>query len=213
MSDDDTFITVDPSPQDGGPDPRDDWLGSSPDLDWFQDGEERPEQPRRRGVAAARVGFGGSDVPLDPEVRRRRLVAAAVGMGAVVLVVVIALVAFGGGGTKKPVTTPITTPGVTTPATTGTTPPATTTTKTTAPLRVVLPASGKLSQGDTGADVKLLQRALVKLAVATLTPDGNFGAATESAVAAFQQVHDLTADGVVGAKTAQAINTALTDAG
>jgi peptidoglycan hydrolase-like protein with peptidoglycan-binding domain len=163
-------------------------------------------------VATARAGFGSSSAPLDPDVRRRRLIAALAALGAVILVVVIALVAFGG-GTKAPPTVPATTTAVTTtPAQTSTTPPKTTT-KTTAPLKVVLPASGKLSQGDTGADVKLLQRALVKLAVATLTADGNFGAETESAVAAFQQVHSLTADGVVGAKTAQAINSALAAAG
>jgi hypothetical protein len=213
MSDDDTFISVDPSPRGGGPDPRDDWLGGSPDLDWFPEGEERPAPTRRRGVATARAGFGSSSAPLDPDVRRRRLIAALAALGAVILVVVIALVAFGGGGTKAPPTVPATTTAVTTtPAQTSTTPPKTTT-KTTAPLKVVLPASGKLSQGDTGADVKLLQRALVKLAVATLTADGNFGAETESAVAAFQQVHGLTADGVVGAKTAQAINSALAAAG
>jgi peptidoglycan hydrolase-like protein with peptidoglycan-binding domain len=129
-------------------------------------------------------------------------------MALVVAVVVIALVAFGG-GSGKPLTPTLpaaTTPATTTPAQTTTTAPATHAAKS---LKLVLPASGKLSLDDTGSAVKTLQKALVKLGSGALTADGNFGSLTERAVVAFQQAHGLTADGVVGAKTAQAINSAL----
>ncbi len=49
--------------------------------------------------------------------------------------------------------------------------------------------------GSKGEDVRYLQRIL------NLDDDGIFGKNTEKAVKAFQQAHNLTADGVVGAKT------------
>ena len=49
--------------------------------------------------------------------------------------------------------------------------------------------------GSKGEDVRYLQRIL------KLDDDGIFGKNTEKAVKAFQQAHNLTADGVVGAKT------------
>ena len=192
-------------------DPRDDWLGGTPELEWFPDGEPSREAPRRRGVAAVRARGAKQDYVLDPALRQRRLVAATAVVALVIAVVVIALVASGGGG-AKPVTPPPTTPVTTTAATT--TPAGTRTTpathhSTSAALKLVLPASGKLALGDTGSAVKILQQALVKLGSGALTADGNFGSLTERAVAAFQQAHGLTGDGVVGAKTAAAINAAL----
>ena len=57
-----------------------------------------------------------------------------------------------------------------------------------------------LKKGSKGEDVKTLQRAL------KITPvDGDFGAKTEAAVKAFQKSKGLTADGVVGNKTWQAL--------
>jgi N-acetylmuramoyl-L-alanine amidase len=62
------------------------------------------------------------------------------------------------------------------------------------------PASPRLlKRGDTGEDVKALQRKL------NLPADGSFGPATEAAVKAFQTSKGLTADGVVGDKTRGAL--------
>ncbi len=213
MAEEDSLVTLEAArAENADPDPRDDWLGGSSELEWFPDGEASRRPPRRRGATADRSRGDRGEYALDPALRRRRLVAAAAAIGLVIAVVVIALVAFGG-GSPKPLTP--TTPATTTPATT--TPALTTTSQsTTTPaqqrsgsLRLVLPSSGKLSLGDTGNAVKTLQKALVLLGSGALTADGNFGALTERAVAAFQQAHGLTADGVVGAKTAKAINTAL----
>jgi hypothetical protein len=56
-----------------------------------------------------------------------------------------------------------------------------------------------LKMGDDGSDVALLQKKL------GLTPDGDFGPATKAAVVAFQQKNGLGNDGIVGAKTRQAL--------
>jgi hypothetical protein len=209
-------------------DPRDDWLAESDadDLEWFPPAggtiARLPGRPVPPHEAVPRVRATGP-VPAGPsDLLRRRGIAIAL-LAAVVVAVVLAIVAFGGGsGSKPPATTGITTPPPTTTASTGTTtqspPPATTTsgtstspttTSSTPAVTVVVPAVGYLKPGDTGADVSTLQKALVALGIASLTPDGNFGPATERAVAAFQRAHGLTADGVVGGKTVDALNAAL----
>jgi peptidoglycan hydrolase-like protein with peptidoglycan-binding domain len=61
--------------------------------------------------------------------------------------------------------------------------------------------------GDTGEDVKRLQRVFVRMKV--LSPgdlDGSFGPKTELAVKDFQQSNGLTADGVVGPVTWNHLN-------
>jgi hypothetical protein len=196
-------------------DPRDDWLGQEggDDLEWF------PEAPGGRPAGrSATVDRAGRPLPETrgprTTARRRREVAIVVAAVAVVGLVIGAIVAIGGtGGGGTPTTTANpparTTPAVTTPTTTpATTKPATTTPATSG--KVTLGAAGKLKPGDNGAEVKTLQRALVKIGAApSLTVDGNYGPATQSAVAAFQQVNGLTADGIVGPQTAAAINSAL----
>jgi len=196
-------------------DPRDDWLGQEggDDLEWF---EEAPGgRPAGRSSA---VDAAGRPLPetrgSQTTVRRRREVAIVVAAVAVVGLIIGAIVAIGGtGGGGSPATTAnppaATTPAVTTPTTTPTTTkPATTTPATSG--KVTLPASGKLKPGDTGAEVKTLQHALVTIGAApSLTVDGHYGPATQAAVAAFQQSNGLTADGIVGPQTAAAINSAL----
>jgi peptidoglycan hydrolase-like protein with peptidoglycan-binding domain len=62
-----------------------------------------------------------------------------------------------------------------------------------------------LSEGDTGAAVRTLQTRL-NVWGASLTVDGDFGAATLAAVKAFQTKEKLTVDGVVGPATWSALN-------
>ncbi|MGJ4852096.1 peptidoglycan-binding protein, partial [Bacillota bacterium Meth-B3] len=73
----------------------------------------------------------------------------------------------------------------------------------------------KLSYGDTGADVKALQEALISLGYSCgkWGADGEFGKATRSAVVAFQSANSLVADGIVGPKTVAAINALLPESG
>ena len=58
-----------------------------------------------------------------------------------------------------------------------------------------------------GDDVKMLQRALEKrgFSVGASGIDGSYGPATKRAVTAFQKANGLTADGIVGRKTAEAL--------
>jgi hypothetical protein len=92
---------------------------------------------------------------------------------------------------KKPVTPTVqtSTPAVTTPSTQ-------------APAQT-------LSPGDTGAQVKILQKALAKLGFSPGTPDGDYGPATQVAVERFQVSKGLAEDGVVGPQTLNAIQKAL----
>lgn len=66
------------------------------------------------------------------------------------------------------------------------------------------PAQSTLQKGSTGPDVQLLQHLL------QIPADGVFGDATEAAVRAFQGVHALVADGVVGTYTWRALSSTPT---
>lgn len=62
-----------------------------------------------------------------------------------------------------------------------------------------------LKKGDTGAEVALLQKGLVRAGFGPLRTDGVFGRATESALRAFQKAGGLKADGVSGPRTEAAM--------
>ncbi|MFE9097812.1 peptidoglycan-binding protein [Streptomyces sp. NPDC007264] len=59
-------------------------------------------------------------------------------------------------------------------------------------------------QGDSGSAVTALQRQL-NAHGASLTVDGSFGPATDSALRSFQSAHGLTVDGIAGPMTWQAL--------
>ncbi|MFD1657289.1 peptidoglycan-binding protein [Streptomyces caeni] len=61
-----------------------------------------------------------------------------------------------------------------------------------------------MKQGQTGERVRTVQY-LLNAQGASLTVDGSFGPATDSAVRSFQSAHSLTVDGIVGANTWQAL--------
>jgi len=64
-------------------------------------------------------------------------------------------------------------------------------------------SGGSLRNGDEGMDVAYVQQRLKDLGYLSGTADGIFGNATERAVKEFQATNGLTADGVVGARTLQ----------
>lgn len=57
-----------------------------------------------------------------------------------------------------------------------------------------------LQKGSAGDAVRILQRLLTLLGIAT-TVDGQFGPKTEAQVKAFQKARKLKEDGIVGPKT------------
>ena len=63
------------------------------------------------------------------------------------------------------------------------------------------PTASSLKLGSSGADVRRLQTQLKALGYYTGSVDGDFGAATEAAVKAFQRNNGLTADGKAGRYT------------
>ena len=73
----------------------------------------------------------------------------------------------------------------------------------------------ELSYGDTGADVKALQEALISLGFSCgkWGADAEFGKATKSAVVAFQTASNLDADGIVEPKTVAALNALFPESG
>ncbi|HEY2074389.1 MAG TPA: peptidoglycan-binding domain-containing protein [Gaiellaceae bacterium] len=127
-----------------------------------------------------------------PELPWRRI--AVVGGSALVLLFAGLAAAGVFSDSGKPNTIPPTPVTVTTPTTTAQTTPAVKT----------LPTQ-TLKPGDTGAQVRALQRALKSLGYSVGTIDGQYGPSTKTAVASFQHASNLTADGVFGPLTLNAL--------
>jgi hypothetical protein len=175
----------------------DDWFAEAPasfsyarggdetveDDDWLYE-EARPRAPRRH------------DLP--PVLRSRN--ALLVGGGILlVFVLLIGLLVGGVFSSSSP-------PAVSTPITTATPPVTTTQTK---PAVVVAVPTTTLKPGDTGAQVKLLQKALTAVGNSPGKADGNYGPATSSALEDFQRSAKLTADGIFGPATKTALAKAV----
>jgi peptidoglycan hydrolase-like protein with peptidoglycan-binding domain len=94
-------------------------------------------------------------------------------------------------------------PTTTAPPTTTTTaaPTTTTTTAPTDPTTVTEPTGELLKPGSVGARTKAVQQALKDQHYDPGTVDGKFGNNTTQAVWAFQQLHGLSPDGIVGPQT------------
>ena len=119
-----------------------------------------------------------------------------------ILAVIFAILAAAGvfNGSKAP------TPTVTPPAkkVTVTAPP------TTAPSTPTIEAPAQtLNPGDTGTQVKVLQRALKHLGFDPGPIDGGYGVETKVAVEKFQSANGLGEDGLVGPATLNALEKAL----
>ncbi len=78
-----------------------------------------------------------------------------------------------------------------------------------APERDGVAEAAVLKQGSTGALVKTLQTKLINWGYMTGKADGIFGSKTKAGVIKFQKRNGLTADGIVGTKTAQALGMSL----
>lgn len=66
-----------------------------------------------------------------------------------------------------------------------------------------------LKQGSRGDSVKTVQQKLIRWGYLKGSADGIFGAKTKAAVIAFQKKNELTADGIIGTRTAQALGISL----
>jgi Putative peptidoglycan binding domain len=77
------------------------------------------------------------------------------------------------------------------------------------PATTVSPPPTTLKPGDQGTQVRVLQQVLASLGYSVGTVDGNYGAATKSAVARFQSAVKLTGDGIFGPATLAALVSAL----
>jgi hypothetical protein len=226
---DDRVMSRDAGDRRDRPGEVDDWLAEQGDLNWVddprvEDATHARDEPPEGAATWGRPGRGRSGASAET-IARRRVVAGVVAAALVVVTVIAIVVAVSGGGSKpgpaavaptppsapQPATLPTAT---TTPSASPATPPVQTPPSApSATLTVTLPASGKLSAGDSGAAVVALQKALAALGLKVGKPDGSFGPATQAAVVAFQTANGLTPDGVVGAATARALNRALAAAG
>jgi len=95
-----------------------------------------------------------------------------------------------------------------------TAPPTTTaTTSTTTPPTTTIPPPPVYREGDQGPGIAQLQQALLLLGFRPGEPDGRYGAATTSAVLAFQKHEGLQRDGVAGPEVLGALARPPTGAG
>jgi len=191
-----------PGPNDPG---YDDWFDEPDPPTETQSGSNRGayEEPEEVWVLPEEEGSGsGGQRTFD--IGGRTLTTTQVAIIALcALAVLFAILAAVGvfGGSKAAVPT-VTTPTVHPPATTNTTP--------TAPVSTIqAPAQTPLQPGDTGAEVKQLQKALAAVGFSPGTPDGDYGPSTKNAVERFQIAKKLGEDGVYGPATRNALEQAL----
>jgi peptidoglycan hydrolase-like protein with peptidoglycan-binding domain len=111
-------------------------------------------------------------------------------------------------GTASPtVPTTVTPPPSPTPPPTATPTPPPPPSPPAAPVE--LPEGVTLRPGAEGDDVRAVQQALAQLGYDVGEVDGIYGTGTEAAVTAFQEASGLTADGVAGPETIDALRSAL----
>ena len=162
----------------------------------------------------ALLAFRGPALAARPEdVAGRRLTRtpAAIIVASGLIVCVAILARFGVFSSSKAAVQPVSTP---TKSATATVSPSTPTVRApTTPRHALVPPARAPSQtlvpGDTGSQVKVLQRALATLGFSPGKPDGGYGWATQTAVARFQVSKGLLNDGVVGPQTLAALQHAL----
>jgi hypothetical protein len=157
---------------------------------------EEESRSARRSQRGGNVTIGGQELTTT-----QIAIIAIAGLAVLIAILAAATNVFSSG-------TPATTPSV---ATTQTSLPTTSTTPTTS--TVVAPTQ-TLKEGDTGAQVKHLQEALISLGYLSAgQADGSYGPTTKSAVISFQSAKGLSPDGVVGPQTLAALQHAVAAGG
>ena len=191
-------------PEDRGPG-YDDWFDepepptetqSGANRGVYEDAEEvwmLPEDEEARSPGQREVVIGGRTFTMT------QVAIIALSVIAIFLAILAAAGVFSSGKAAAP---PVSTPTVPPPAKT------TTSTQTNTTPTVAAP-SVTLKPGDTGEQVKTLQKALAALHFSPGTPDGDYGPATQVAVEKFQVAKGLAEDGVVGPATLNALQKAL----
>jgi hypothetical protein len=183
--------------------------------DWFDEPEPPTETQSgpNRGVheEAEEVWVlpeeedSGGDGPRTFDIGGRTLTTTQVAIIALsVLAIFFAILAAVGvfNGSKAAVP-PVTTPTVHITTTTATTTPTHST------PTVQAPTQTPLKEGDTGPQVKQLQKALAAVGFSAGTPDGDYGPSTMNAVERFQVAKNLGEDGIYGPGTQAALQKAL----
>jgi Putative peptidoglycan binding domain len=186
--------------------------------DWFDEPEPPTETQSgaNRGVydddaeevwvlpddESARSGGGREIVIGNRTLTLTQLAIIAGSVLAVIFAILAATGVFNGGKAAAPRVTPP-------PKKISTTAPTTTAASTTPTVEA---PSQNLSLGDTGSQVKILQRALIKLGFLSGQADGDYGPATMIAVEKFQVAQGIGEDGKVGPETLNALQKALSRA-
>jgi len=174
----------------------DDWFGGAAQEDGVE-GLPRPEGDEEDWLHDVERPRGQE--PWYEKVDRRIVVVAIVAI-ALLLAILAAAGVFSGGGSSNSTPPPTTTASTTTVA--HTTPAA--------PVPKPVPApTTPLKPGDTGPQVKVLQKALASLGYSVGKIDGDYGPSTQAAVEKFQTSAGIKADGIVGPETLKALGTAL----
>jgi peptidoglycan hydrolase-like protein with peptidoglycan-binding domain len=184
----------------------DDWFDEPDAPTETQSGANRGvyEEPAEEVWVLPEEEGSGSGGQRTFEIAGRTLTTTQVAIiGLSVLAIIIAILAAAGvfNGTKAAV------PPVTTPTHPITTVQNTTPTNT-APS-VQAPTQTPLQSGDTGPQVKQLQKALAAVGYSPGAADGDYGPSTMNAVERFQIAKGLGQDGVYGPATAAALQKAL----
>ena len=174
-------------------------MARTPEDDWFPQADTSPS-PGEPEQPIEDEWLAGDDPltrppPFAPWSVPDRRVLIPIGFGLVFLVALLA--AFGVFSSSSP---PISAPSV------GTATPSIPRATTPAVARTAPgPPTTTLKPGDSGPQVKALQRELASLGYYAGAIDGDYGQATVKAVAAFQRAGHLTPDGVVGRSTLLAL--------
>jgi len=176
----------------------------TPEDEWFGPDDPGPsaERPRQPADDDWLAGSATRRRPAPFDWAALASPQAMAGIGAAMIAVVAlaaVVIAFTDSSPSGAQTVPLASVPVSTPALSRTTTPAASASQSvTAPTTTLKP-------GDTGAQVKTLQRELKALGYAIGAIDGSYGSQTSKAVSAFQTAHHLTADGIVGPQTLQAL--------